>query len=70
MEALLSIINSQPFRDFVLTPLAVIGFYQMFRGITAIIESDLSESEWLKGWLIPVYLAVTVLGCLSLIVAL
>lgn len=70
METLLSIINSQPFRTFVLSPLAVIGFFQMFRGVTTIIEKDLSEQEWIKGWMIPVYLAVTILGCLSLVVSL
>lgn len=70
MEALLSIIHSPEFRTWIISPLAVIGFYQIFRGVTAIIEKDLVEQNWIRGWMVIVYLVVTVLGCLSLIVAL
>lgn len=69
MDALLSIIESPEFRRWVVAPFAVIGFYQIFRGVTTIIEKDLSEKEWLKGWTIIVYLAATVIGCLCLILA-
>ena len=70
MEVLFSIIESAVFRKWVLSPLAVVGFYQIFRGVTTIIEKDLTEQDWLVGWMVPVYLAVTVLGCICLIVAL
>ena len=70
MEVLLSIIESPAFRKWVLSPLAVVGFYQIFRGVTTIIEKDLEEQDWITGKMIPVYIAVTILGCISLIVAL
>ena len=69
MEFLLNILHSPIFRRFVMAPLAVIGFYQIFRGVTAIVEKDLSEKDWLSGWMVIGYLVLTVLGCLCLIVA-
>lgn len=70
MEVLFSIIESTAFRNWVLCPLAVVGFYQIFRGVTTIIEIDLAEQDWLVGKMIPVYLAVTLLGCICLIAVL
>ena len=69
MEFLLNILHSPLFRRFVISPLAVIGFYQIFRGVTAIVEKDLSEKDWLRGWMVIGYLVLTVLGCLCLIIA-
>ena len=70
MEVLFSIIESPTFRKWVLSPLAVVGFYQIFRGVTTIIEKDLSEHDWTCGWMMLVYLAATILGCICLIVLL
>ena len=70
MEVLFDILNSPTFRRFVISPLAVIGFYQIFRGVTTIIEKDLAEKDWLKGWVFIIYLILTVLGCICLICAL
>ena len=70
MEALLSIVSSDVFKKWVLSPLAVVGFYQIIRGVAMVIEKDISEQDWIDGWVRKVYLAITVLGCLSLIVAL
>ena len=70
MEVLLSIINSPVFKALVVCPLAVVGFYQIFRGVSAIIEKDVSKHDWLNGWMLITYLAVTVLGCLCLVVVL
>jgi hypothetical protein len=67
MEALFSIIESQVFRNWVIIPLAIIGFYQIFRGVGTIIENDLAQQEWLKGWMVPIYLTLTVLGIICLI---
>jgi hypothetical protein len=69
MEVLLNILHSPIFRRFVISPLAVIGFYQIFRGVIAIVEKDLSEKDWMRGWVVIVYVGITVLGCLCLIVA-
>lgn len=69
MEALLSVIHNPTFRGFVIAPLAVIGFYQIFRGVAAIIETDLATKDWIKGWVVIAYLIITVLGCLCLIIA-
>ena len=69
MEVLLNILQSPIFRRFVISPLAVIGFYQIFRGVIAILEKDLSEKEWTRGWVLIAYVVITVLGCLCLIVA-
>ena len=70
MEVLLNILHNPIFRRFVIAPLAVIGFYQIFRGVTTILEKDISEKDWLRGWMVIVYVGITVLGCLCLIVAL
>ena len=69
MEVFFSLINSSVFRKFVMAPLAVIGFYQIFRGVTTIMEKDISEHH-LSGWILITYIAVTALGCLCLVVAL
>lgn len=69
MELLISIINSHVFRKYIVAPLAVVGFYQFFRGITTIIEKDISEHD-LTGWMLVVYLVVTILGCICLVTAL
>ena len=69
MDLLISIINSHVFKKYIVTPLAVVGFYQIFRGVTTIIEKDIYEHE-LTGWLLRVYLVVTVLGCICLVAAL
>ena len=70
MEVLFSIIESPAFRKWVLSPLAVVGFYQILRGIATIIEKDISEQDWIDGWILVVYIAATVLGCICLVVAL
>ena len=70
MDSIFAIIESSIFKSFVISPLAVIGFYQIFRGVVTIVEKDLTEREWIKGWMIVAYLLITVLGCLCLIVAL
>lgn len=64
------IIGSPAFRTWVLSPLAVIGFYQIFRGVTTVIENDLLEQKLLKGWVRTAYLIVTVLGCIALVTVL
>ena len=70
MEVLLNILHSHIFRRFVMAPLAVIGFYQILRGVATIIEKDISEQDWIDGWILVVYIAATVLGCICLVVAL
>ena len=70
MEVLFSIIESPAFRKWVLSPLAVVGFYQILRGVATIIEKDISEQDWIDGWILVVYIAATVLGCICLVVAL
>ena len=69
MELLQGILSSQAFLKFVILPFAVVGFYQIFRGVTTIIEKDLSEQDWIKGWKVVAYLSLTVIGCLCLFVA-
>jgi hypothetical protein len=69
MEVLLNLLHSPLFRRFVIGPLAVIGFYQIFRGVTTIVEKDISENDWMRGWMVIGYLVLTVLGCLCLIFA-
>ena len=70
MEVLFSIIESPAFRKWVLSPLAVVGIYQILRGVATIIEKDISEQDWIDGWILVVYIAATVLGCICLVVAL
>ena len=69
MELFLSIFSSQMFRKWIITPLAVIGFYQIFRGVTTVIEKDLQEKD-LKGWIANIYIAATILGCICMVTAL
>ena len=69
MEVLQGILNSQAFLNFVILPFAVVGFYQIFRGVTAIIEKDLSKHDWPSVWMVVAYLAVTLIGCICLFVA-
>lgn len=70
MEVLLSIIESPVFKRFVVPPLAVIGFYQIFRGVTTIIQKDLTSHEWPAVWVIIAYVVLTVLGCIALVAVL
>ena len=69
MEILLNILHSPMFRRFVIAPFAVIGFYQIFRGVIAIVEKDLSEKDWMRGWMVVAYVVITLLGCTCLIAA-
>ena len=69
MEVVQNILNSKAFLNFVITPFAIVGFYQIFRGVTTVIEKDLSEKDWSSVWTVAAYLAVTVIGCLCLFVA-
>lgn len=69
MEVLLSIISSEVFGKWIMAPLAVIGFYQIFRGVTTVIEKDLQEKD-LKGWMANIYIAATILGCICLVTTL
>ena len=69
MEVIFTIIESPAFRKWVISPLAVVGFYQIFRGVTTIIEKDLQDNN-LKGWVANIYIAVTILGCICLVTAL
>ena len=70
MEYIFAFFETPFFRKFVMSPLAVIGFYQIFRGVTAIIEKDLSEKAWLHDWMVVAYLVITVLGCICLMLVL
>ena len=70
METLISIINSPVFKRFVVSPLAVIGFFQIFRGVTTIMERDIAEHELNGSWVLKAYIAITILGCICLVLAL
>ena len=66
MEVLFSIIESTAFRKFVIAPLTVVGFYQIFRGVLTILENDIYEHK-LRGWMAKIYIAITILGCIVLV---
>ena len=56
----------QFYLNLIVIPLAVIGAYQIIRGIANVILSDVEEKD-LTGWIKTAYIAVTILGCLTLI---
>ena len=70
MDALMNILQSAWFKAWVIAPMAVIGFFQIFRGITAVLVKDLTEKQWPHKWVIIAYIAITVLSCLCLVIAL
>jgi hypothetical protein len=44
-----NIINNELFQTLVVIPLAVIGFYQVLRGILTVVEDDIINKQ-LHGW--------------------
>ena len=66
LAALHSIVSSNLFQKYVLVPLAVIGLYQIFRGITQLLSRDIEEKH-LTGWTQKIYIVITILGCIVLV---
>lgn len=75
-DLLFEIFTSKVFKGFVVAPLACFGFYQLVRGIGDILEQDLAANGWMRGsrrnitWQGKLYAALTILGCVALVVAL
>lgn len=75
-DFLIIIFTSKVFKGVVIVPLACFGFFQLVRGIGNILEQDLASNGWMRGakrelsWQGKLYAALTILGCLSLVVAL
>lgn len=65
LAALHSIVSSNLFQKYVLVPLAVIGFYQVFRGVTQLLSRDIEEKH-LAGWTQKIYIGITILSCIVL----
>ena len=66
MELIFDIISSDIFQKFIITPLAVVGLYQIIRSVGNQIEEDIQCNNF-TGWAINGYIALTILGIISFI---
>lgn len=66
MDFISGFLASNFFRNFIMFPLVAVGIYQTIRGLVMVIEKDASEKEWLVGWRLIAYIAITFAGAFFL----